>query len=369
MDPREPGAARGAQRVASGLSNSATEAGIGSVAMEPGEETVLRIARGYQLSQALYVAAKLGIADVLRSEPLAAEAVAQALGVRAPPLRRVLRALVAAGVFTELEDGRFATNHAAAALRADAPGHMRDVVVNFGEEMYRAFGDLLHTVRTGETAFDLVYGVPLFEYYAANPQVEASAAARMQARTLTLASEFADCDVLRDARTVVDVGGGTGTLLATLLRHRQETRGVLLERPGMVKLARRYFREQGVADRCELVDGDFFASVPADGDLYVLKSVLHDWDDDRCIAILRSCRAAMNRAARLAIIELLLPERMTPSDPTLAAALLDLIMLAYAGGRERTKTEFTELLDQAGLRLVSTTPLAGGPHVLEAVAA
>ena len=328
----------------------------------------MRIGRGYQLSQALYVAAKLGIADVLRAEPLTAEAVADAVDVRAPVLRRVLRALVAGGVFTELEDGRFANNDAAAALRADAPGHMREVVINFGEEMYRSFGELLHTVRTGETAFDFVFGAPLFEYYAAHPQVEVSAAARMLARTLPVATEFAAADVLRDARTLVDVGGGTGTLLAQVLRHRPELGGVLLERPGMLELAHRYLAEQGVADRCELVEGDFFASVPAGGDVYVLKSVLHDWDDERCVAILQSCRVAMDPGARLAIIELLLPERMTPSGPMLSAALLDLIMLTYAGGRERTEAEFTQLLEQARLRLVSSTPLAAGPHVLEAVA-
>ena len=336
--------------------------------MDRAEATVLRIGRGYQLSQALYVVAKLGVADVLGSGPLTAEAIAEAVDVRARELRRVLRALVAAGVFCELEDGRFAANDEAAALRADAPGHMRDVVVNFGEEMYRAFGELLHTVRTGETAFDAVFGAPLFEYYAANPQAQASGAARMLARTLPVASEFAASDVVQDARTLVDVGGGTGTLLAKVLRHRPKIGGVLLERPGMLELAHGHLVEQGVADRCEFVEGDFFSSVPAGGDVYVLKSVLHDWDDERCIAILQRCRAAMGQTARLAIIELLLPERMTPSGPMLSAALLDLIMLAYAGGRERTETEFTQLLDQAGLRLVSTTPLAAGPHILEAVA-
>ena len=178
------------------------------------------------------------MADVLAPRPLAAEAIADAVGARASQLRRVLRALVAAGVFCELEDGRFASNDAAAALRADAPGRTRDVVVNFGEEMYRSFGELLHTVRTGETAFDSVYGAPLFEYYAANPETEASAAARMMARTLPVAREFAASDVLRGARTLVDVGGGTGTLVAEVLRHRPEIAGVLLERPGMLALAR-----------------------------------------------------------------------------------------------------------------------------------
>src|SRR3954452_16559046 len=176
--------------------------------MEPAEQGVLRIARGYQLSQALNVAAKLGVADVLAEQPLAAEAIAHAVGARASQLRRVLRALVAADIFCELEDGRFASNDEAAALRAGAPGSMRDIVVSFGEKMYRSFGELLHTVRTGETAFDSVYGAPLFEYYAAKPETEASAAARMLARPLPAAREFAASDALRGARVVVDVGGG-----------------------------------------------------------------------------------------------------------------------------------------------------------------
>ena len=190
-------------------------------------------------------------------QPLATEAIASSVGARASPLRRVLRALVAAGVFCELEDGRFATNDAAAALRAGAPGGMRDVVVNFGEEMYRSFGELLHTVRTGETAFDSVYGAPLFEYYAANPETETSAAARMLARTLPAAREFAASDLLRDARLVVDVGGGTGTLVAEVLRHRSEIAGVLLERPGMLD-AREHYAEQAwpIAGS----EGEFFSS-------------------------------------------------------------------------------------------------------------
>ena len=332
------------------------------------ELKVLEIARGYQLSQALYVVAKLGVADALVAGPLAAEAIADAVGARAPQLRRVLRALVAAGVFCELEDGRFASNDEAASLRAAAPSRMRDVVINFGEEMYDSFGELLHTVCTGETAFDHVYGAPLFEYYATHPETEASAAARMRARTLPVARELAASDLLRGAETLVDVGGGTGTLVAEVLRHRPELAGVLLERPGMLALAQPYLAEQGVADRGTLVEGDFFASVPAGGDVYVLKSVLHDWDDERCVAILRTCRAAMDEATRLVVVELILPERMSVAAPMLSAALLDLIMLAYAGGRERTESEFTQLLDQAGLRLVRTTPLAAGPQVLEAVA-
>jgi hypothetical protein len=137
----------------------------------------------------------------------------------------------------------------------------------------------------------------------------------------------------------------------------------------MLELARVHLADEGVAERCELVAGDFFASVPAGGDVYVLKSILHDWDDERSVAILRTCLAAMDQAARLVIIELILPERISPSAPALSAALLDLIMLVYAGGRERTEAEFTQLLEQAGLRLDRSTALTAGQHVLEAVPA
>ena len=190
-------------------------------------------------------------------------------------------------MFCELEDGRFASNDAAAALRADAPGRMRDVVSTSARRCIARSASCCTPSAPARRHSTASTARPLFEYYAANPETEASAAARMLARTLPVAREFAASDVLRGARTLVDVGGGTGTLVAEVLRHRPEIAGVLLERPGMLELAERYLAEQGVADRCELVEGDFFSSVPAGGDVYVLKSVLHDWDDERCVAILR----------------------------------------------------------------------------------
>jgi O-methyltransferase domain/Dimerisation domain len=291
--------------------------------VDASEQRLTQLAQGYQLSQARYVAAKLGVADRLSAGPLAAETIAEAVDARGPDLRRVLRALVAGGVFTELDDGRFALNDPAAALRADAPGRVRDVVVNFGEEMYRAFGELLHTVRTGETAVDVVYGKPLFDYYADDAEAESSGSARMLARTLPVARELANSGVLRGVRTLVDVGGGTGTVVAEVLKRNRAMRAVLLERGGVLELARSYLAEQGVADRCELVEGDFFASVPAGGDAYLLKSVLHDWPDERCVTILRNCATVMNSDARLLIVDAVLAERMTSSPNELPGALLD----------------------------------------------
>lgn len=337
--------------------------------MTPIEQALLRMAQGYQLSQALYVAAKLGVADALTAGASDVDAVAAAVGARAPELGRVIDALVAAGVFVELEDGRIALNDAAAALQADAPARTRDVVINFGEEMYRAFGELLHTVRTGETAFETVYGQSLFDYYASHPDAEASGSARMTARSLPVTRELGVSDLARRASTMVDIGGGTGTVVAALLEAHPDLRAVLYERPTVLPLAREYLAAHGVVDRCDIVAGDFFTSVPDGADLYLLKSVLHDWDDDHCVTILRNCRAAMKDTSRLAIVEFILPERMTADPALLPAALLDLIMLAYAGGRERTEMEFVGLLGQTDLRLDQVSALEAGPHVLQAVIA
>jgi hypothetical protein len=337
--------------------------------MGPVEQALLRMAQGYQLSQALYVAAKLGVADVLAGGALDANAVAGAVGARSPELRRVVRALVAAGVFSELEDGRIALNETAAALQVDAPAGIRDVVINFGEEMYRAFGELLHTVRTGETAFEMVYGQPLFDYYASHPAAEASASARMRARSLPVTRELVASDLAQGISRMIDVGGGTGTVVAAMLEAHPDLRAVLYERPTVLPLAADYLTAHGVADRCDIVAGDFFASVPDGGDLYLLKSVLHDWDDDRCVTILRNCRGAMHDAARVVIVEFVLPQRMTADAALLPAVLLDLIMLTYAGGRERTEAEFADLFQQAGLRLARVSALEAGPHVLLAVVA
>lgn len=333
------------------------------------DRALLRLAQGYQISQALYVAAKLGVADAVVPGGSTAEALAEAVGARPDELRRVLRALVAAGVFVEFDNGRFTMNDVAAALRSGAPGSTRDVIVNFGEEMYVAFGHLLHTVRTGEPGFDREFGEPLFNYYAKHPKSEASGSARMRARTLPVARELSTAPIGLESGTVVDVGGGVGTVLAAMLQAHPDLQAMLVERRGVLRLARTYLREEGVDDRCRLIEGDFFAAVPEGGDVYLLKSVLHDWDDDHCRVILRNCRQAMGDQAALAIVEFLLPETVSAGPQHMPALLLDLIMMTYAGGRERSQEEFANLLTDVGLRLDAVTPLASGPHLLHATPA
>jgi hypothetical protein len=330
------------------------------------QQAVVRMAQGYQLSAALYVAAKLGVADALAAGPLDAPALADAVGARADELARVVRALIASGVFAEASDGRFALNDAAACLQRDSPGDTRAIVVNFGEEMYRAFGELLHTVRTGQSGFEAVYGQPVFDYYTTHPGAEASGTARMRARSLHVARDVAAAGLFANASTIVDVGGGIGTVAAAVLQAHPGLTGVLYERSPVARLAGPYLAEQGVADRCRTVEGDFFTRVPEGGDVYLLKSVLHDWDDERCRTILTRCRAAMGPRARLVIVEIVLPDHATEDPGLVPGALLDLIMLAYVGGRERTRSEFAALLDAAGLALRDATPLPSGPHLIEA---
>ncbi len=332
------------------------------------ERTLLRLAQGYQLSQSLYVVAKLGVADAVEADGSTAEALADAVGARPDELRRVLRALVAADVFIELDDGRFTLNDVAAALRADAPGSTRDVVINFGEEMYRSFGHLLHTVRTGQPGFNHEFGAPLFDYYAEHPEAEASGSARMRARSLPVAHDLAQASLGLESAALVDVAGGIGTVLAELLKAHPALNATLFERAEVLSMARPYMRDQGVGDRCSYVEGDFFTAVPEGGDVYLLKSVLHDWHDDRCRTILRNCRQAMGERGALLIVEFLLPETVVAGPQHMPALLLDLIMMTYAGGRERTVAEFSKLLADVDLRLVSVTPLPSGPHVLRAAA-
>ena len=332
------------------------------------DRALLRLAQGYQLSQSLYVVAKLGVADAVSAEGSTAETLADAVGARSDELRRVLRALVAAGVFIELDDGRFTLNDVAAALRSDASGSTRDVVINFGEEMYRSFGHLLHTVRTGQPGFNHEFGAPLFEYYGQHPEAEVSGSARMRARSLPVAHDLATVSLGLESGMLVDVGGGVGTVLAELLKAHPALTATLVERAGVLSMARTYLLEQGVSERCRLAEADFFAAVPEGGDVYLLKSILHDWNDEQCRTILRNCRQAMGDDAALLIVEFLLPDTGGAGPQHMPALLLDLIMMTYAGGRERTVAEYSKLLADVDLRLVSATPLPSGAHVLRAAA-
>jgi hypothetical protein len=327
----------------------------------PGEQ-LRHLLFGYRVSQAIGVAAALGIADVLSSGTHSAEELARATGANAPSLSRVLRLLASEGVFAETEDGRFALTPMAEALRSDVPGSLRPLAVfNSGEPYWRSWAHLAHAVRTGQPAFEHVHGMDFFSYYRQHPEEWALFDQMMAAQTAAVTRTVAAAYDFSRVRTVVDVGGGNGTLVLGLLAAHPHLHGVVFDQPAVAARAEEAIAAAGLADRCQAVGGDFFVAVPEGGEAYLLKYILHDWDDERSIAILRACRQAMPADGRLLVIELLIPPGNNPSY----AKSQDVNMLTNLGGRERTVEEYGTLFTAAGFALTETIPIQGELHLIE----
>ena len=337
----------------------------------PPPAAILRLATAYQASQIVYVAAKLGIADLLAGGSKTSQELATATGSHAGAMRRLLRVLVAFGVVAETEPGRFALTPLSECLRRDAPGSMRPLVLMYGDDNFwqttRAYADC---IRTGETAFSHLFGVDTsFDYYPQHPELGATFNDGMTVLSgMTSAAVVAACDC-SGAKLLVDVAGGHGQLIAALLKANPAMRGILFDLPRVVEGALPLLEKERVADRCELAGGDIFVSIPSGGDIYLLSRIIHDWDDERAREILRNCAAAMTQRSRLVIVDVVLPEVIEPSPSVQAQMLLDLNMLARTGGRERTDAEFQTLLASAGLRLDRIVPTGTPVSLVEAVKA
>jgi hypothetical protein len=327
--------------------------------------TLLRLINGFQISQAIYVVVAFGVPDLLVEAPCGSDGLATRAGCDPDALYRVMRALAAAGIFTETEGRIFALTPLGDGLRSDAVAS-RDAWARFalGPPHWAAWGAMLHTVRTGENAFRHANGMDVWKYRAVHPADGALFDRAMRERSVGLGRALLDRYDLGRFRCIADIGGGDGSLLATVLPAYPTVTGVLLDLPHVAAGATEVLSRAGVLGRSEIVVGDFFAAVPAGADAYVLKHVLHDWDDADALIILRNCRCAMGARARLLIIERLL----APANDGLEGKLSDLNMLVNAGGRERTYEEFAALLRKAGLALTAVVPLAGSHSLLEASA-
>jgi hypothetical protein len=315
-----------------------------------------RMITGFYMSRAIYVMARLGVADFLSDCPLNAEELAQRSKTHVLSLKRVLRLLVTAGVFMEDNEGRFALTPVGDHLRAGVPGSMRAAALLFGGITQRAWGDLLYSVETGEPAFHRVFGQDSFAYLAEHPEEAANFDAAMGGFTAQVAIAVASAYDFSGFRRVVDVGGGNGALLVGILRAHPSLRGTLFDLPQVVERARPRLGKIGLADRCEAVGGDVFVEVPGGADAYVLKHVIQDWDDDRAVAILQNCRKAMSAAARLLIIEGIYPQCVDQSETSRGAAANDVNMLVCTGGRQRSEAEFRSLYTAGGFVLSRIIP-------------
>ncbi|MBF6061286.1 methyltransferase [Nocardia terpenica] len=320
---------------------------------------------GHLLSRALVVVAELGIPDLLADRAATAAELAERTGSNPVVLEHLLRSLCAFEVFGETEPGRFALTPLGATLRADAPATARPTALLLGGEVGAAWDGLAGTVRSGRPAFDRVHGIDFFGYLGAHRRFrevfDASQAAgvELESETLVHAVDFGSAD------TIVDVGGGDGTLLAAILAAHPRPRGVLFDLDSVVSAARRRLTGAPVAHRIDCVGGDFDASVPPGGDLYLLRHIVHDWPDDRCVAILRRCRDAVIPGGRVVIVDRV-AGAADAGDEARMTALMTLYMLTVVEGRERTAAEFGTLLDRAGLTLDAVVRVAGDTVALVA---
>jgi O-methyltransferase/methyltransferase family protein len=327
-------------------------------------QALLQMTAGYWISQAIYVAAKLGIADLLRDGPMSSEELAQATGAHPRALYRLLRALASVEVFREREDGGFELTPRAACLLSDVPGSLRAVAMVRGEPYFwEPWGRLLQSVQTGRAAFEEIYGMRFFEYLAQHPQDATTFGHALFVNVAQKHTAVAKAYDFSQFGTVVDVGGGQGALLTAMLTAHPQVRGILFDQPHVVEAAKPHITTAGLAPRCELVSGDFFASVPAGGDAYTLSEILHDWDDPQATVILRNIRKAMPQHGKVLILEQIIP----PGNDPYEGKLRDLHMLVILGGVERTESEFHVLLREAGFRLTGITQTASPTRVIEGV--
>ncbi|MFG1929839.1 methyltransferase [Mycobacterium sp. NPDC048908] len=332
--------------------------------LAPGGVNALELLTGAWTAQAIYVAVKLGIPDELAKGPLSAAEVARRVGSDGDATYRLMRALASRGVLRQRADRTFKLTSVGKALRAGTPGSVHGFALFFGHPLrWEDWGNLLYSVQTGKPSVAMLRGMPFFDYVETDPDLAAAFNDAM-----TAGSEFAIHAVLAaydfsGFRKIVDVGGGHGRLLSTILAKAATPRGVLYDLPAVVDGSGQELTKAGVAARCEVIGGSFFDSVPEGGDAYLMKAILHDWSDDDALTILANVRSAIPPDGKLLLLESVLPERSS-SDLGL---MIDLEMLVAVGGRERTRAEWENLLGRAGFRLNRVVQTANPISIVEAV--
>lgn len=331
----------------------------------PAHEAVLGLITGYWQSQLVFVAARLGIADALARGPRTAASIARSVGADPVFLRRVMRALAALGVFAETRGGKFRLTQLGQTLRSDQPGSLHAFALMMVDDYnWNSWGGLLRGVIEGETPFEQVYRMPLFSYLNLHPEKQEVFAASMASISSGENAAIAAAYPFGDSRQIVDVGGAHGHLLAAILRRHRRLQGVLYDQPDVVAgaAAAGFIAGSAVRQRVQTIGGDFFVAVPEGADLYLMKYIIHDWEDQKCLRILRNCRHAMTKDGRVLVVEHVIP----PGNDFDWGKLLDINMLVGPGGQERTREEFATLFRRAGLRLARVLPTEGPLSILEA---
>src|SRR5262245_39589082 len=329
----------------------------------PPHAQLIQMAMGHWVSHIVHVAAKLDLADHLAKGPMSADQLAHLTGTHAPSLYRLLRTLASLGILAEVQAGSFGLTSLGEALKTGAPGCALATILTVASDWWvSGFGQLLYSVQTGNSGFEKTLGMPIFDWFAQHPEEASMFSETMVGFHGAEPPAVAAAYDFSGLKTIVDVGGATGNLLAAILDRYPGSRGILYDLPHVVRDAPALLESRGVADRVTIAAGSFFDSVPAGGDAYLLSHIIHDWSEDQCLTILGNCRRVMNSGSRLLIIEMVIPGGNTPHP----GKMLDLMMLVGPGGRERTEPEYGALLGKAGLRLTQVIPTESAVSVVEA---
>lgn len=330
-------------------------------------EVMRNLAIGYWVARLVHVAAKLTLADLLKKGPRTVEDLAEAAGVQPQALYRILRALASVGVFEETKNGRFKLTPLAATLQTGVPASMHAWALMINDNWgWDAWKELLHGAKTGEVPFHKAHGVPLFEYFEKHTGDLQIFGESMTSISVTENPAIAAAYTFSGVRTLVDVGGGHGSLLATILKANPKLKGMLYDQPSVITRAEKdqHVTARSIAERCRLESGNFFEAVPQGGDAYIMKYILHDWDDEKCVKILSNCCAAMNEKGKVLVVD----NVIAPGNDPSWGKLLDIQMLII-GGRERTKKEFATLFAAAGLKLTRVVPSKCPLSIVEGIRA
>ena len=335
-----------------------------AVQSPPPSARLLEMIFGFARSRAIAVAAQLGVADQLKDGPKSAEEIAPAIGAHPRSLYRLLRALAGEGIFSEGTDGRFSLTPLSDLLRSDASESLRGFAALMADEVgFETWAQLPYSIQTGKPAFPHKNGMPFFVWLEQNPDEAKAFHDAMTSLSAGAVAAVMNAYDFSGITKLVDVGGGHGLLLASVLSKYPQLKGVLYDDPRVISGAENMLATHGVADRCELVGGNFFESVPAGGDAYILKHIIHDWNDEECLTILGHCHAGMPVGGRVLIVEMVIPEANVHS----VSKFLDLQMLVFLTGRELTADEYRGLLGRAGFQLTRVVPTQSAYSVIEGV--
>jgi hypothetical protein len=337
----------------------------GAVSSElPPPMRVFLLCQGTIITTAMSLAAELGIADHLVDGPRSSEELAQATSTHPRSLYRLLRLLSSVGIFTEIEADRFALTPLGECLRTGVPGSMRSWLRMAGLKVrLHTFAEALHSIKTGEPVFQRATGMKFFDYLAAHPEEGEIFNGAMNDFGQVASTAVVQAYDFSGINKIMDVGGGHGTMITAILQSHPRMTGILFDSPHVAESARQPITSAGLAHRCEIVGGDFFKSVPAGADAYILRWIIHDWDHERASAILRNCRQAMEKTSRLLLIESVIPAGNEPHP----GKFVDFIMLTTHGGWERTEEEYENLLHEAGFLLNKVVPTSSPMSIIEGV--